>query len=102
MIKERARFEVLLEEMRDKLQILAEGHSMLNSNMDSMRTDIKELRQGLRSEMKEMEGRLNYKIDHVHSSLKQVHSSLKNEINVTYMALNEKIEDHIKQPSHTA
>lgn len=73
MIEERERFEVLMEEMRDNFRILAEGQNAL-------RDDIK---------------LLDKKVEHVHLSLK-------NEMKFTYMALNEKIEDHIKQPSHSA
>jgi len=82
MNKERARFEVLLEEMRSNFKLLAEGQAVL-------RGDIK---------------RLGNKIDTVDLSLRhelaKIHSSLKNEIKFTNLALNEKIEGHIKQPSH--
>jgi uncharacterized protein YoxC len=94
MIKERERFEMLLEEMRGNFKVLAEGMDIIRSNVNDLRTNMIDMRNDIK--------RLDNKIDYVHSSLKQVHSSLKNEINVTYMALNEKIENHVKQPSHAA
>ena len=76
MSKEKDHMEILLEEIRSNVKLALEGHDVL------------------RSEMKQMEHRLSGKID-------KVHSSLKNEINVTAMAINDKLDEHIKQPAHT-
>ena len=81
---ERARFEMLLEEIRDQVKLLAEGQSAIHSGMERMKEH------------------LSGKINSLDLKIDRVHSSLKNELNVTYMALNEKIEDHVKQPSHAA
>jgi hypothetical protein len=45
---------------------------------------------------------LGDKVDKVDSKINQVHSSLKNEIKITSMIINNKLEEHIKQPSHAA
>ncbi|MFH1362208.1 MAG: hypothetical protein ABIH69_06105 [bacterium] len=44
--------------------------------------------------MRQMEQRLNGKLD-------RVHSSLKNEIMVTGLAISDKLDEHIKQPAHS-
>jgi hypothetical protein len=76
------RFEVLLEEIRDKVQIIAEGHD------------------ALRGEMREMEGRLSDRIDSLDLKIDYVHKNLKNEIKVTSLALKSEInrvEDKINR-----
>ncbi|MFH1362084.1 MAG: hypothetical protein ABIH69_05465 [bacterium] len=102
-MKEKERVEVLLEEIRDKVSLVAEGHEVL------------------RSEMRQMEGRLSDRIDRVEvgqfglmnridrletgqnslgNKIDRVHTSLKNEIKITGLAINDKLDEHIKQPSH--
>ena len=80
------RFEILLEEIRSDVKLALEGHGALRSEMKQVGTD-------LRSGMRQMEQRLDSKID-------RVHSSLKNEIKVTGLAITDRLDEHIKQPSH--
>ncbi|MFH1683791.1 MAG: hypothetical protein ABIA67_02780 [Candidatus Margulisiibacteriota bacterium] len=98
MNKKKERFEVLLEEIRDKVQIIAEGHNVLLNGQETLHSEIK----GTKSEMKQMEERLGNRISGAENKLDKkidyVHASLKS----TFYALNEKLEDHIKQPSHAA
>lgn len=75
---------VMIESVDDKIKALAEGHD------------------ALRSEVKQMDVKLTQRMDKMDMKMDVIHSSLKNEIKVTFTALNEKIEDHVKQPSHTA
>lgn len=97
MANEKERFEMLLEEVRDGVKLVAEGHETI------------------RFEMKQMEERLVERFD---TKINLVHSSLKNEIKVTAFALDSKIEEtkhelkgdikeigqkldeHIKHPAH--
>ncbi|MFH1542260.1 MAG: hypothetical protein ABIE84_04130 [bacterium] len=93
MNKEKERFEMLLEEIRDKVQFIAEGHGLLGSKIDSWGAKVS----GLEAKIDRNEqsiARNGKKID-------AVHRSLKNEINVTFLALNDKLDDHIKQPAHS-
>lgn len=81
-MKEKERMEVLLEEIRDKVSLVAEGHEVL------------------RSEMRQMEGRLSDRIDSLDLKVDRVHASLKNEIKITGLAITDKLDEHIKQPAH--
>ena len=83
MIKEKEKFEILLENVSTDIKAVAEGQSVLQRQVDSLGQDVKAL---------------DKKVD-------AVHSSLKNEIKVTAMALDSKIEEirsdlkeHIRQP----
>ncbi|MFH1362204.1 MAG: hypothetical protein ABIH69_06085 [bacterium] len=81
------RVEILLKEIRGDVKLALEDHDVLRSEMGQMGT-------GLRSEMRQMEQRLNGRLD-------RVHSSLKNEIMVTGLAISDKLDEHIKQPAHS-
>jgi DNA-directed RNA polymerase beta subunit len=108
MMEERKRMEILLEEIRSDVKLALEGHGILHSKTEqaekgirsdmqqmgiNLHSEMKQMEKGIRSNMQQMEQRLNNKID-------VVHTSLKNEIIVTAMAINDKLEAHIKQPAH--
>jgi F0F1-type ATP synthase membrane subunit b/b' len=97
MAREKERFEMLLEEIRDRVNIIAEGHDVLRSEIKQVKTELSQemnnTEDRLTAKIEAGEGRLERKIDHVHASLK-------NEIKSTFYALDEKITEHIKQPSH--
>ncbi|MFA6431228.1 MAG: hypothetical protein WCV91_02450 [Candidatus Margulisiibacteriota bacterium] len=95
MAGERERFEMLLEEIRDKVQFIAEGHGVLQSQIAGLQEQMGDMQNqmgGMQSQLTGMQSQirnLDNKIDKVHSSLK-----------ATFYALNEKIDEHIKQPAH--
>ena len=82
---------VMIESIDNKVKAVSEGHEII------------------RSEMQQMEQRLSERIEDnslkigaISKKLDSVHTSLKNEINITAMAINDKLDEHIKQPSHAA
>src|SRR3989339_675261 len=98
--KSKERFEVLLEEIKDKVQLVLEGHDVLRSEMKQMGTD-------LRSEMKQMENNLRFDMSKLDQKIGFVHDSLKKEINLSNDILSEQIKEvdskldrHIAQPAH--
>jgi len=83
MIKEKEKFEVLLENIRGDIKGVAEGQSVLQRQADKLSQDV---------------NALDKKMD-------TIHFSLKNEIKITGLALKEeiqavdrKLDEHIRQP----
>jgi len=93
MAKERERFEILLEEMKGNFKALLDGHAVLNNKIDHLDEKLNDKIDGL-------DKKLSFRIDNLDKKLDAVHSSLKNEIKVTTYALNEKLDDHLRQPAH--
>ena len=87
--KKKERFEMLLEEIRDKVQTIAEGYDILNNKMDKIHANLDN-----------KISKLDIKIDRVNISLgakiEAVHDSLKNEIRVTGFALQDKLDEHAR------
>jgi predicted transcriptional regulator len=77
---EKERFEVLLEEIKGKVQLVLEGH-------DVIRSEIKQSEERIKNELRD---ELGGKID-------RVHTSLKNEIRVTALAVKSDLEESIKE-----
>lgn len=75
---------VMIESIEDKVNALGEGQKIIEGNLEK----------GQKS--------LENRIDSLDMKIDQVHSSLKNEIKITSMVINDKLEEHIKQPSHAA
>lgn len=87
-MKERERMEILPEEIRDKVSLVAEGHEVL-------RREIRQTREELVNRLDNLEvGQfgLNQKIDRVEASL----ANKINMVHVTTMAINDKLDEHIK------
>ena len=78
------RFEILLEDISRKMDLLVEGHQSLNQKIDRIATELREemfqmrgelraeiigVRDGLRKEMGEMRGELGQKIDKISDRL---------------------------------
>ena len=81
--KNKERFEVLLEEIRDKVQIIAEGHEILQNKIDLVHTS------------------LNEKIDNLDNKIDLVHTSLKDEIQVTAYVLKDELKEvSVKLDAH--
>ena len=78
MAKEKERFEMLLEEVRDGVKLVAEGHEII------------------RSEMKQMEERLSEKISFVDDKLGFVAKELGGKID----KVEHKLDEHLRQPVH--
>lgn len=76
---------VMIEAVDDKVTALGEGQKILEERLGRLENKV----DGLDNKV----SRLDVKID-------QIHTSLKNEIKSTFYALNDKLEEHIKQPSH--
>ena len=68
-------YEMLLEEIRDKVQIIAEGHDALNNKMDMIHAN------------------LDNKISNLDKKIDMVHASLKDEIKVTAFILKDEIKE---------
>ena len=99
MAGDKERFEMLLEEIRDKVQFIAEGHGVLQSQISGLQDQMGDMQSqisGFRSDMFQMENRLSKRIDNLDIKIDFVHSSLK----ATFYALNDKLDEHIKQPAH--
>lgn len=77
---EKERFEVLLEEIKGKVQLVLERH-------DVIRSEIKQSEERIKNELRD---ELGGKID-------RVHISLKNEIKVTALAVKSDLEESIKR-----
>ena len=78
---------VMIENIEDKVDALGEGQKVLEDKVDTLNNGQKVLKD---------------KVDSLDKKIYQVHESLKNEIKITAMAINEKLEEHMKQPSHAA
>lgn len=81
--------EILLEEIRSNVKLALEGQDVLRSEMKQMEQRLSEGIQGN-----------SLKIGILSKKLDAVHSSLKNEIKITAMAINDKLDEHIRLPSH--
>ncbi len=84
MASKKERFEILLEEIRDKVQAVAEGHEIV-------RSDIWHVEERLKEEF-------SAKIDAVHSSLKSEMASTGKMLNYEIKELDRKLEEHAHQP----
>ena len=98
--EKKERFEILLEEIRDKVQVVSEGHEII------------------RSEMKQMEGRikseLRQEISSVHTSLKKEINAVDKKLDATAQAsyglltdvqkdvkeVKGRLNEHTRQPAH--
>ena len=74
MANEKERFEILLEEVRDGVKLVAEGHGTI------------------RSGMRQMEQRLTEKIDENTSAIKFVATKVN--------TIEKKLDEHMRQPAH--
>lgn len=74
MVKAKERFEILLEDVRDKINIVVEGHAALNDKFDRLKEEMTAKHSGF------------------NRKLKLVHFSLKNEIKAASCALMDEIK----------
>jgi hypothetical protein len=79
MIKEKERFEILLEEIRGDVKLVLEGHGDLNKKIDDTAQALKD------------------EIDMVGKKLDAVHASLKNEVMVTATAVKDELDGRIRK-----
>ena len=98
--QQKERFEVLLEDIKSKVNLIAEGHSLLDNKLEEVRRDLK-------NEIRTVDA----KVDNLGKRLEIVHDSLKKEITFTGHAVKDelraeigrverKIDEHIRQPVH--
>jgi archaellum component FlaC len=76
--KERDRLELLLEEIRDKVNVIAEGHSVLDRKIDTVAEKLSEEIGAVRQELRQ--------------EIRAVRSELKSEIDITSRALGYEIK----------
>lgn len=105
--EKKERFELLLEEIRDKVITVAEGHEVIRSEMGQMKGELIEKIEENNAAIKWVAGELGRKIEAVHASLKK-------EIDVTSRALDyeikqvgktveevkTKLDEHVRMPAH--
>lgn len=98
--QQKERFELLLEDIKSKVTLIAEGHSLLDNKLEEVRRDLK-------NEIKMVDA----KVDNLGKRLDVVHDSLKKEITFTGHAVQDglseeikrvegKLDEHIRQPAH--
>jgi len=85
MVEKKERFELLLEEIKDNVKQVAEGHGIIRHEMQEMKNELKEDIEGLNDKLifvaKELGGKIGengQKIDEV----------------------KDKLDVHMKQPAH--
>ncbi len=76
---------VMIEALNDKVDAMGEGQRSLENKVDGLGNRFV----GLES-----------KVDRLDKKIDVVHTSLKNEIKSTFYALNDKLDEHLRQPSH--
>lgn len=81
MANEKERSEILLEEIRGSIKLLAEGHEVIRNEMKEMRKDISE-------QIKFVDN----KVDFLGADLRDIKKTV-NRIDL-------KLEEHIHQPAH--
>jgi hypothetical protein len=91
MVKEKERFEVLLEEIRGDVKLVLEGHDVLNKKIDGVKRELKE-EIGIVSSRVDSVGS---RVDSVSKKLDVVHASLKNEIKATATAVKYELDSRI-------
>jgi outer membrane murein-binding lipoprotein Lpp len=62
-------FEILLEDIKEKVDLILEGHATLNSKIDRVEDNIEEKIEMLDAKIDSVHNRLNAKIDSVHDRL---------------------------------
>ncbi|MBU0501822.1 MAG: hypothetical protein KJ811_01075 [Candidatus Margulisbacteria bacterium] len=77
-MKERDKMQILLEDIRSKVQLIAEGHSVLQAQNNRLETSVEQIKGDVK--------RIDRKTDQMQGTL---------------YALNDKLNEHLKQPSHT-
>jgi hypothetical protein len=78
MAKEKERFEILLEEVRDNVKLVAEGHSTIRREMQEMKTELK-------ADIKEVNNKLEFVARELGGKIDKVDRTL---------------EEHVKLPAH--
>lgn len=76
-MKERDKMQIILEDIRSKVELIAEGHSVLQTQIN----------------------RLENKVDGLEGRLVRVERKV-DQSQITLYALNDKLDEHMKQPSH--
>lgn len=102
MGKEANRVEILLEEIRGDVKLALEGYDVLKSEMRQMEGRLTERIQSLevnQNLLSKKQDSLSKGQDSLSKKLEAVHASLKNEIRVTGLAINDRLDEHIRQPS---
>lgn len=78
MAKEKERFEMLLEEVRDSVKLVAEGHVTIRREMQEMKNELKE-------DIKLVDDKLGF-----------VAKQLGNKID----KIDQKLDEHVRLPAH--
>ena len=81
MAEKKERFEMLLEEIRDKVKLALEGHDVI------------------RSEMRQMEGRLSEKISIVDGKVEHLGREFR-EMKQKVDKIDSTLEEHVRLPAH--
>jgi len=95
MAKEKERFEILLEEVRDGVKAVAEGHGVIRSEMRQMEERINE-------KLSIQDGKINY----LAADLKNVKDDLKNvkddlsEVKYRLEHVDHTLQEHVRLPAH--
>jgi|GEM_PF-2557845 hypothetical protein len=91
------RFEILLEEIRGDVKLVLEGHGVLDKRIDSVKQDLGEKMESVKSEI----------LISVDKEIEKAEKSLKQEINQVYTFLShdvkevgDKLDAHAQLPAH--
>lgn len=92
MANEKERFEILLEEVRDGVKLVAEGHGTIRSEMRQMEERLTEKIEENNGAIKWVAKDLGRKIEEVKDELKEVKEKVDK--------IDHTLEEHVRLPAH--
>jgi hemerythrin len=78
VVKDKERFEILLEEIRDKVQTVAEGHDIVRKQILDAKIELKE-------DIKDVDNKLEFVVKYLGEKIDKI---------------DQKIDEHVKLPAH--
>lgn len=90
-MKEQDKMRILLEDIKSKVELIAEGHSILNAKIDRLENKV----DGLEGRFDGLERRFDGLENRFDRLEKKVDQS-----QVMIYALNDKLDEHMRQPAH--
>jgi len=106
-VKEKERFEVLLEDIKDKVQLVLEGHGTLDNKIENVRQELGGKIEAVKSDLKQ---ELGGKMDHLDEKVERFGKHLSATAVASYALLSDvqkddqgvkqQLDEHVCQPVH--
>jgi len=77
MAEKKERFELLLEEIRDDVKAVAEGHSVIRREMQEMKTELK-------ADIKEVNGKIEFTAKQLGDKIDRVDQKLEEHVRIPH------------------